>query len=704
MVKISIALIIILGFAVYANSLNGKFLYDDDGLVENNTFIKKWPVSPKVFTADFETSGYVKSPFYRPLQMITYAIDYRVWKLNVVGYHLTSMLLHILAALSIYWLISILFKDNILSALAAIFFVVHPVHTGVVSYISSRADSLYLLFTLVSFIFYIRSSKAKGVIYYLIMVLSYSLALLSKENALILPALLLLYHYTFKEMIRSREFLSMLGITLVYISDSTLLHRIPGFFAAVATYIRLMVLPFGLHMEYGTPLFSFTDPKAICGLGILAGLIFAAFKTIKTNRLIFFSLSWFLITILPVSNLYPINAYMAENWLYLPSIGFFLILAGYLTAFYKKEKYRILAMTITACLLAFYSYLTIKQNETWREPIPFYERTLKYAPDSSRICNNLANRYDKTGRKEEAIAMYKKAIEINSSCAPAYNNLGVEFFTAGRKEEAIAMYNKAIEINPDYADAYANLGNACLALGRKEEAIAMYKKAIMIDPNYTPAYRSLGLAWHEMGNKEEAIAMYEKAIELNPNFADAYNNLGVEYFAVGRKEEAIAMYKKAIELNPNYALAYGNLANRYDKMGRKEEAIAMYKKAIEINPDYAVAYSNLGLTYHGMGKNEEAITMYKKAIEVNPNYADAYCNLGLIYYGAGKKEEAAAMYKKAIEINPDYDDAYSNLGVAYFAAGRKEEAITVFKRALEINPAQTAARRNLDVINGTRRE
>ena len=161
----SIALIMALSFAVYANSLNGKFVYDDQPLVENNPLIKEWPVSLKVFTVDFGIFDYVKASFYRPLQMITYAMDYRVWKLNVVGYHLTNILLHILAALCVYWLINILFNDKTLSALTAILFAVHPIHTGVVNYISSRADSLYLLFMLVSFIFYIKSLKAKGVIF-----------------------------------------------------------------------------------------------------------------------------------------------------------------------------------------------------------------------------------------------------------------------------------------------------------------------------------------------------------------------------------------------------------------------------------------------------------------------------------------------------------------------------------------------------------
>jgi len=377
-------------------------------------------------------------------------------------------------------------------------------------------------------------------VFYMIMVLSYLLAFLSKENAVILPALILLYHYTFKEKIRFREFFSISAITLVYIlvratvlkhliagviPNGAFLQRIPGFFVAVATYARLMFLPFGLHMEYGKGIFSFTDPRAISGLAILAGLIFCIYKTTKTNRLIFFSLSWFLITLLPVSNLYPLNFYMTEHWLYLPSIGFFLILAGSLNALYKKEKYRIPAFILAACLLISYSYLTIRQNQTWRDPALFYERNLKYAPDSPKIHNNLGLVYYNMGKKEEAIAMYRKEIDINPDSANAYNNLGVAYYDMGRKEEAIAAYKKAIEAKPDSIEAYINLVSIYHNMGRKEEAIPLYKKAIALNPGYFDAYNNLGIAYIKMGKREDAIAAFKKALEINPDRADTRRNL-----------------------------------------------------------------------------------------------------------------------------------------------------------------------------------
>ncbi len=177
----------------------------------------------------------------------------------------------------------------------------------------------------------------------------------------------------------------------------------------------------------------------------------------KAKGLIFFGLLWFLIALLPVSNLYPINAYMAEHWLYLPSIGLFLIAAGGLTYLYKVKGLKILFWVSVIGIAAFYCCLTIRQNKYWSNPITFYERSLEYAPGSIRMHNGLALAYYNAARPAKAIAAFKKAIEILPDTACFYNNLGSIYYVMGKQDEAIAMFTQAIEINPAYAEAYNNL-------------------------------------------------------------------------------------------------------------------------------------------------------------------------------------------------------------------------------------------------------
>lgn len=463
-VLISCALIITLGFIVYANSLDGEFIWDDYHLIRDNLYIRSYSNIDKIFSENMGASVGSKFNSYRPLQMLTYMFDYSLWKLDVRGYHLTNLFLHILAGFCILWLVNILFGDRPLSLFTALFFVVHPIHTEAVTYISGRAEPLAVIFMLLTFIFYIKYLHLQKMRFYILVILSYICALLSKESALILPILLLLYHYTFKKKLKLKVFLPVAGVAFVYTllrltllkallsgvsttASASLGRRIPGFFVAITNYTRLLFFPFGLHMEYGDRLFSLIHPQALLGAAILFSLLIYATRIRNSNGLVFFSLSWFLLTLLPVSNIYPINAYMAEHWLYLPSIGFFLLLAKGLNYLYRAGKLRIYAAVLGISLLASYSYLAIGQNRYWQEPIAFYKKTLQYTPDSWRAHFNLGYIYYERGRKNEAIGAFKKAIETAPFDSGAYYNLAFIYEELGQKQQAQAVYKKAIQID-----------------------------------------------------------------------------------------------------------------------------------------------------------------------------------------------------------------------------------------------------------------
>ena len=479
---ISISLIIIVvGLFVYGNSLNGQFIWDDHILVKNNPYITSWTYLPKIFTENIGRDSGRNCQHYRPLQTVTYMLDYSLWGLNVQGYHITNTLLHIFVGLSLYWLITLLYGNWLLSLLTSLFFIVHPIHTAAISYISGRADALAGLFILLCLIFYIKYLQTKKATLYIAIILSYTFALLSRENSLIFIGLLLLYHYTFEKKYRPKIFLSFIGVSFLYVllrlaalnvflpnpsPATTLWQRLPGFFVAITNYLRLLLLPLNLHMEYGKRLFAFTHPKTAIGIIMVIFLLFYAFKKSRTKKLAFFSILWFFITLLPQSNLCPLNAYMAEHWLYLPSIGFFLILAGALNYLYKKQKGRILAIILTLSLLSFYSYLTIRQNNYWKDPVTFYQRTLPYTSRPAKIYSNLGTVYSDIGKNEEAIASLKKAIAINPRRASPYYNLGNVYSRMKKLNKAVAAYKKAIEIKPDYAKAHNNLA---IAYSRKKE-------------------------------------------------------------------------------------------------------------------------------------------------------------------------------------------------------------------------------------------
>jgi len=568
----AVILIILLGLIVYADSLSGKFVWDDGILINDNPHIRSWVNIAKIFTESVKGGVKKESNFYRPVQILTYMADYSLWRFEAAGYHLTNILLHILAALAVYRLICILFNDILLSLLAAAFFVSHPIHTEVVTYISGRSDSLAALFMLLCLIFYVRDIRLKRAYIYPAALSSYVLALLSRENSLILPLLLLVYHYSFNERFSLKRFGPILLAIPAYLlartavlgpllpaspyPGSTFLQRLPGMFVAIAEYTRLFLLPLNQHMEYGYALFSFLDPRAISGLLIILSLIICAVKMRRTDKVIPFSISWFLVALIPVSQIYPLNAYMAEHWLYLPSIGLFLLLARGLTVLYRNKRFQAAAVSIIVILLSFYSCLAIRQNDYWKDPVSFYEKTLKYAPDSYRI----------------------------------HYNLGIAYSSVGKYEEAVASYKKALTLNPTYEQAYYGLGNAYAAGGKREEAITAYKKCIEITPAYSPAYNNLGRISSDMGNVDEAIALYVKAVEVDPGCFNAYYNLGDEYRRLKRNKDAIASYEKALKIDPEDAATHNNLAVVYYYEKRYDLAIKHCDKAIKlgfgVNPEF----------------------------------------------------------------------------------------------------------------------
>lgn len=659
-----IIIIIILGFIVYSNSLKGEFIYDDLILIRDNQYIRAFHYLPEILSKDMGEGGSAKFYFYRPIQTLAHMLDYSFWKFNVKGYHLTSVLLHVLAALAIYWFINILYGKWLLSFFTSLLFVAHPINTEAVCYISGLSDPLSLVFMVACLIFYIKSLYSKNMALYILALLSFVFALLSKENAVILPLLILLYHYAFGKNLKIKKLILFFGILIAYIllrltilgslvrsplTIAGLLERVPLFFAAVVDYLRLLLLPFDLHMEYGNKLFKITDIKVILGLIISSALIIFAFIKRKNNAMLFFAIAWFFITLLPVSNIYPIaNSFMREHYLYVPALGFFLILSGLLCYPLKNKILAFFLRLCTIALLIFYSYLTVKQAEYWKEPTAFYTRTLKYVPDNELMYTNLGVIYFSAGKMRDSFAAFQKLAEINPNNAGAYNGLGIVYNVTGEREKAIAMFKKAITLDPRFIYIYYNFAKVFFATGKTEEAIALYKKIIEINPKAAEAYYSLGKIYKD--SKEKALVMFQQAIEADPDYLQAYIELSKLYNSIGKTDEMASLYKKAVARHLEYFDAYYAIGNTYYELKKYREAISLYKKAAKIRLGSAATYLGLGNAYCSLGRNKVAIRFFKKAIELNQNFGLAYNNLAVVYYYSKQYALANKQCDRAVEL------------------------------------------------------
>jgi tetratricopeptide (TPR) repeat protein len=488
---LAFACIVIIGFSIYGNSLHNYFVWDDYFLVRNNDHIKDWSFLGKVFTEDVGTGSGKKIGFWRPLQTCTYMLNYAFSGLEVQSYHLFNISLHILAAYAFYWCALLLFGSTLLSFIASILFLVHPVHTEAVTYIAGRSDPLAAFFILLSFVAYLKYTQRARRLDYVLMLFSFIFALLSREISIIFPLLLLWYHYVFKIKYRLKPLILPFLISFGYVvlrytilkpflpdpATSTLIERLPGAFVALTNYLRLLFVPSDLHMEYGNMVFTLRQAKALLGIFLFGAILHTIYHKRNSSKLIVFSLGWFLLWLLPSLNLFPVNAYMAEHWLYLPSMGISIIIADIFYKAYAIVRSRAVIVISLLVLVVLHSFLTLQQNEYWSHPIVFYKRTIHYNPHSARLYGNLGSTYRELGKFEDAVIAYEKALEINPSFTGAYINLGIAYENMGNYGQAIKAYEKALVSHPDNALAYAKLANAYYAVGDLPIATSYYEKA-----------------------------------------------------------------------------------------------------------------------------------------------------------------------------------------------------------------------------------
>jgi tetratricopeptide (TPR) repeat protein len=605
---LSLALLVVVGLAVYANALSGKLLWDDETLIVENPYIQNVKYLPKVLCEPIGAGTGRADSYYRPVQMASYMLDYAVWRLNPFGFHLTSALLHVLAGICFWWLSVTLFGSLRLALWAGLLFTVHPIHTEAVAYVAGRADSLVAIFSLLCCIFYVARFKKPTAVTYVLMLLSFLLALLARENSLVFPAILLLLHYISQKKFRPLDWFSLLACGVVFsvarlsllpttishtVIDTPLGVRLCGFFVALARYVRLMLFPYPLHMEYAKEAFSMAHPEAWFGLVLLIGSGYIIFSRRKNDRFSVFCLGWFFIALLPFANIYPIKTYMAEHWLYMPSMGIFLLMAKGLMSLGERFKKKNIGIYALAALLTIYSVLTVRQNTFWKSAIDLFTMTMRYSPRSLQAYVNLGLAWGRAGNEDKAKYYYEEALKLNDNSAEAHNNLANIYLRRGLYEEAIRHGRRAIAVEPRYAQAYYNLGNVYVAMERPQEAVELFGKAIRMLPDTVWPYNNLGVQYYQLGQKDIAIQLFKKIIEIKPDYAPAYNNLANVYKDLKKLDEAIGLYQKTLELDPGFFMAYYNLGLMYQASGRLSEALGMFRKALKFNPGYEAAEKSL---------------------------------------------------------------------------------------------------------------
>ena len=418
------------------------------------------------------------------------------------------------------------------------------------------------------------------------------LATLCKETALTLPLLLLVYDYSLKSNSvhgsrftvhgNIKRYFPYLIVSIIYFILRT--YAIGGFapkkvhvqlsnyeyfiniFPIFTQYLEKLILPINMNAFYVFhPISSLFEWKGIITFILTLAFIFLVYF-FRRHKVVFLSLLLIVIPLLPVLYI-PVlgeNTF-ADRYLYLPSIGFVILISTAIPALcnsarvyqlkvLRRQPANFIVISILVILTGLYSIGTIKRNYIWRNNYSLWTDTVKKSPDGYIPHDSLGNVYAEQQRFEDAIKEYTIAIKLKPDSPEAYNSLGLVYYEQQRFEDAIKEYMIAIKLKPDSAEAHNNLGLVYFEQQRFEDAIKEYMIVIKLKPNSPATHYNIGNVYSTLSKFDEAIKEYMIALRLKADYAEAHHNLGVTYLKKGLSQKAEEEFKTALQLRPDFIL------------------------------------------------------------------------------------------------------------------------------------------------------
>jgi tetratricopeptide (TPR) repeat protein len=612
---IGVAIIVVAAVFSYLPSMSGGFLVDDEGLLIGNTLI----LSPHGLYRFWCTTEPLD---YWPVFNTAFWLEWRLWGMNPIGYHVTNLILHIAATLLI-WII--LRKMSIPGAfLAALVFAVHPVNVESVAWIAQRKNLMSMLFFLLSIQCYLKtearwSTLESGLhpaasplvsgplsLWFWLSLASFVLAMLSKGSVAILPVLLLaivwwLRPVTKWDLARIAPFfllaVALAGVNIWFqshgageiIRDAGFSERLLGAGCVLWFYLYKALLPINLTFVY--PQWHIQAGNWLWWLPLLAILAVTVvlWRYRKSwSRPFLFAWGFFCVALAPVLGFTDVGfmqySLVADHYQYIAILGVITLLAAGWEKWHQQAQgvKHAAANAVAAMGVGILAYLTLQQSGLYSDPITLYQDTLNKNPDCWMVHNGLGVVLIDIGQPDKAIDHLEQSVRLKPNYFQAHNNLGVALVRTGRPREAIEHCRQALLYNPDYAEAHVNLGIALENINRTGEAIEQYRWALRLNPDCAEAYYNLGNILTDNDQRQEGIDSYRQALRLRPNFLEVHFNLGLALVQIGRPAEAVKHYREFLRFSPDSAKAYHNLALAYAAMRESTQAIDASMKALEL--------------------------------------------------------------------------------------------------------------------------
>ena len=608
-----------------------------------------------------------------PLNYVTYGLDYVIWGMNPVGYHLSSSIIHAANAVLFYFLSLRLLRLTVPSSadswqlpirlaagFSALLFSLHPLRVGVVGWTLGREIAVAGFFFFLTLICYLKAAenesmgsspwKWMGAAW-----IFYALSLLGKEAALTLPlALLVLDVYPlgrlggapgkwFGSQV-SRVWWEKIPFVLVALAagiKAVLAKEHSGTISSVAAYglaprfaqvlYSLAFYPWKTFIPTGlSPLYPV---HPFTGLWTLSLLLCSA--VVLSLTVVFFMTrrrwpgalaAWvfYAALLMPVSGIVAFGPYRADDrFSYLPCLGWAIWGGAGLLWCWKlwaagrlRMRTFISTQSFAVLLLVVLGAFTWNQARVWKDSERLWRHALALEEESSFAHNNLGLVLAERGELEEAIKEFRRAVEIDPAFVEAQSNLGYFLARQGSSQEAIVHLHRALEVEPGFVNAHNTLGNILADRGALDEAVEHFRKALQTNPQSAMTHYNLGRALAKRGDAKGAIAQYRQALEIDPSDVDVHNNLGLLLLSLDNVDQAVEQFGEALRINPNYAKAYFNLGKALAQENRLDSAVQNFQQAIRLQPEVAEIHENLARALARQGKRTEALQEYQEALRL----------------------------------------------------------------------------------------
>jgi len=608
----ALALICVCGVIIYFATVHSPFIYDDAHAIEDNPYIKN--------LSKFQQMVGVQNIFNRSILLFTFSVNHAIGQLDVFGYHLINLMLHLCVGIMLYFLtMELLTIENPaltqtfqrLPLAVSLIHIFNPINVESVTYLSSRSSVLVTLFYLSSFYLFIRfvnskekKKKWKNIHYPIVIFFLFYLGLGTKEIIVTLPIIAVLYLWVHSSTKNFHKFLPELAVILIpliiyllyryvqmgnllviktdpysYMIDRSL-YILTQIKVVISYYFVKLIFPINLNFEPDIRLVSgFLDWEWVVSL--IIGVCIAIGIFYQKSILLKCAFIWALITILPTSSIIPLKQIATEHRIYLPGLG---INMGLGILFLRGVSHRKLIPPTLFIFLVIYGLLAMKRSLDYRSEINLWQDTVRKSPYKSMVHNNMGTAYLSKERLKEA----RKSFEVSSALSPSstdpYINMG--HIDARNKEwdKAKLKYDLALKLGANRSQVFFNSGLMRLKLNKPAEALPFLLEAIKIK-NHRPLYhQELGNAFRMLKQYDSALKSYRKVLELEPNYVEAQNNIGVIFWNLKILDKAELEFKKALVMKDKTKI-HNNLANLYIAKKQFSKAIPHLKTVLGRKPN-----------------------------------------------------------------------------------------------------------------------